>query len=347
MRKNKRVFIGLTNTAGVCSRLKRGFNEIGIIADFYSFDVHVYNYIHDKLINFSSNSIIRKLQKIFLMIKLIIRYDYFIYVTPGSLLKDYKDIKILKKLGKKTMMVFTGCDARMPEKVMDFKWNPCRECTQEYKNFVGCNIDNKKYSLPYIESVFDIIGCPIEAGGYLKKKWFNAIFPIDFTAFPKSSPKKYTPNSKLKILHAPSNQVYKGSKYIFKTVEELKLNYDFEFKVVNNLSIDMLYKEMADSDLIIDQMLLGSYGFVSIEAMAMYRPVICYIREEIWSDLKEHAPIFNANPDTLYKVLEKILLNPTILMEASIKSRKYVEDYWNEKKVARMYFNQFENFSRD
>lgn len=343
MAKDKKIFIGLVNTAGVCSRLKHGFDSIGVKSRFYSFDKHIYKYNSDKIINYSGIRLVRIFQKMALMLELIISYDYFIFVTPNSILPNFRDIKILKFFGKKTMMIFTGCDVRIPEKVAQFKWNPCSNCTQEYQDFVGCRIDYKLRITKQIEELFDIISCPMEASGNLTKKSYPGFFPVDLSKFPDEKFRDYSFNKTLKILHAPTNETYKGSKYIYETVEKLKQKYNFEFKVCKNISIEELYKEMANSDIIIDQMLLGGYGFVSIEAMAMYKPVITYFRDEIWDIIKDDCPVYNANPDTLYDVLESIIKNPRQLYEAGKKSRQFVEKYWEEKKVAEEYYQLFQN----
>ncbi len=344
MRK-KRVFIGVSNVAGVSSRLKKGFDEIGVESNFYSFDKHVFGYKSDKIITYSKNSLIRKFQKVFLLAKLILKYKYFIYVHTQSILPGFRDVKLFRFFGKKTMMVFTGCDVRIPEKVEKYKWNTCVNCSIEYQEFVGCNIPRKLKMTIEIEKLFDLISCPMEAGGALTRPFYPGYFPVDLTRFPKEQFENYQYHTPIRILHAPTHETYKGSKYIYSAIEKLKAKYDgqFTFKVIKNLDINDFYEEIGNSDLVIDQMLLGSYGFVSIEAMAMYKPVITYMREDIWDRVKSDCPIINANADSLYEVLENIILDPEQLKDISIKSREYVESFWEEKKVARDYYSLFES----
>jgi hypothetical protein len=343
--KKKKVFIGLSNIAGVSSRFKKGFDEIGVPSDFYSFSEHVFGYTTDKIIKYSENPFVRKIQKFFLLIKLILKYDYFIFVHPESLLKNFRDIRILRFFGKKTMMVFTGCDVRIPAAVEKYKWNPCTFCTQEYKEFVNCVIPSKLEVTERIENIFDLISCPMEAGGNLKRKFYPGYFPVDLDIFPNEKYKNYSYHQPLKILHAPTHETYKGSKHIYDAVEKLKVKHDIDFMIVKNVSIDEFYEQIGKADIVIDQMLLGSFGFVSIESMAMYRPVINYMRNDIWEIVGSDCPIINANPDTLVNVLENIIINPSQLPEISLKSRKYVETYWEKKKVAANYYELFEKSS--
>lgn len=343
----KRIFIGINDVSGFSIRFKDGFNKIGVKADFYSPSGHVYGFKTDRLIKYSNNGIIRKFQKIVLLAKMIFKYDYFMFISPSSILKDFQDVRLLRKFGKTTMMLFTGCDLRIPERIAHYKWNPCSGCTQEYKDFVNCVIDTKKILIRHIEDTFDIIGAPFEAAGYLEKRFFNAIFPFDIEEFAQYADQPYKPSKPIKIFHAPSNPVYKGSKYIIETIEKLKIKYDIEFVCIQNVPYEEYKKKLTEADLIIDQMLLGSYGSVAIEGLLMNKPVVSYLREDIWSVVdKEDCPIINANPDTLYDVLDHILENPEKLASILPKGRKYVEKYHKDTVVALRFLNEFENFRK-
>ncbi len=339
MHSKKKVFLGLENIAGIFTSLKKGFEQNGIKADFYSLNEHIFGYKTDKIINYSENSFLRKLQKFFLILKLLFKYDYFIYDSSGSLFPGFKDVKIFRKFGKKTMVIFTGCDIRLPEKVKQFKWNPCRDCTDDYKNFVGCVLNTKPDKINNIENNFDILVSAEEAAGSLSRKYYPTLFPVDISNFNYIGS---NPGKKLRILHAPSNEDYKGTRYILKTIQQLKKEFEFDFRVVSDVKAEDLYLEIENSDLVIDQMLVGFYGLLSIESMAMGKPVVCYIREDIMANSPADMPVFNADPDSLYDVLKKILQNPGLLKKAGESSRAYIEKYHDAKLIASNYYSLLE-----
>ncbi|HEY3249782.1 MAG TPA: glycosyltransferase [Ignavibacteria bacterium] len=334
-----KVFLGLNNTAGIFTSLKKGFKQLGIQADFYSFSGHIFGYETDRTIKYSNYGWLRKIQKILLIIKLIIRYKYFIFDSTGTLFPDFKDIKFFKFFGRKTMVIFTGCDIRLPDKVAKFKWNPCKDCTNDYKRFAGCVLSTKPEKITGIEGAFDILVSAEEAAASLNKKYFTTLFPFDINKFHA----KYGINNKLKIIHAPSNQTYKGTKYVVEAIEKLKNEFNFDYKTISGIKAIDLYKEIESSDLVIDQMLVGFYGLLSVESMAMGKPVISYIREDIWEKIGADCPIYNANPDNLYDVLYKILSNPNQLVKVGKKSREYTEKYHDAKKIAKQYLEIFES----
>jgi len=339
-----RIFIGFSNIAGVGTRLKKGFEKIGIPADFYSYSKHPFGYETDKSLHFSKNLYLSRVQKIYFIFKLLIKYKYYIYIGSGTgLLKGRREVKFFRFFKKKTMIIYTGCDARMPELVEKYKWNTCRNCPQEYKNYVGCNIQLKKKRIRQEEKIFDFIVSPHECAGYLNKKYFNILWPIDLSKFPVKYETRNVPK-KILILHAPSNKDKKGSKYIFDAIDKLKKKFEFDFVTVQNVDIQTLYKKINESDLIIDQMLGGWYGLYAIESMALSRPVVCYIREEYLEG--KDCPIINANPDTLYDVLSSILSNPDKLSEIGQQSRKYVEKFHDDKIIAHYLFSILTNKER-
>lgn len=339
MHSNKKVFLGLENIAGIFTSLKKGFEQNGITADFYSLNEHIFGYQTDKLISYSSNQLIRKFQKLKLITKLLFKYDYFIFDSSGTLFPNFGDIKFLKFFGRKTLVIFTGCDIRLPEKVERFKWNPCRNCSDEYKSFVGCVLASKPGKISNIEKTFDILVSAEEAAGSLNRKYHTTLFPVDITKF------NYTgvnPGRKLKILHAPSNEEYKGTKYINETIKKLQGEYEFDYKTISNVKAEELYKEIENADLVIDQMLVGFYGLLSIESMAMGKPVVCYIREDIMESSPADIPVINANPETLHYKLKEILQNPAKLIDIGIRSREYIEKYHDAAKIAKEYYKLLE-----
>lgn len=347
MSRKKRIFIGVSEVSGFGIKFKEAFNKIGVKADFYEYNPHPFGFRTDKLIKYSDNVLVRKFQKIFLILKLVLKYDYFLYLSTNSLFPDFKDVKILKKFGKKTMIMFTGCDVRIPEAVAVHGINPCAECNQEFKDYVGCFNEIKKVTTRKAEAVFDLIGSPMEAADYLTRPYYNWFGQFDPAKFPKERYSNYKLHDPIRILHTPSHPVYKGTKYIYEAIDKLKLKHKFEFKAIRNISYDEYLRELEETDLVIDQLLLGTYGSVGIEAMFMYKPVVCYLRPDFLKLVGDDCPVYNATGAALYNVLDDILSNPAQLIDASKRSRIFVEKFHTDTIVAQNVYNYFENSAGD
>jgi glycosyltransferase involved in cell wall biosynthesis len=334
------VFIGVNNIAGVGTNLLEGFLENGIKAGFYSAEktFHPYNYPDGTIperIPHSATRWISKIKLVFFLMKILFRYKYFIFLQAGwTLMKNERDIRLLRFFGKKTMVILTGCDARVPEKVEQFRWNPCSACPDEYKQFVNCRIPFKTLSIPELQNTFNFVCSADECAGLLSKTYTTIYFPRVTANFIAAYP-AIKKNDRIRILHAPSNTHYKGTKYVRAAIERLKQKYtNIEYVEAQDLPLNELYELIKTCHLVIDQMIGGFYGLLAVESMALGKPVVAYIRPDILEKISNDCPVINADPDTLETVLEKIILNPEALTVIGKTSRRYVERFHDSKKVA-------------
>ena len=91
----------------------------------------------------------------------------------------------------------------------------------------------------------------------------------------------------------------------------------------------------------IDQIIIGSYGLSSIEAMAYGKPSMCYILDEVFENgLDRDCPIVNVNPDTFEEALINLLKSPNLRHSIGIKSRQFVEKYHDTLKICEQILNQ-------
>lgn len=88
------------------------------------------------------------------------------------------------------------------------------------------------------------------------------------------------------------------------------------------------------ADIIIDQLCIGAFGMLSLERMALGKPVICYIRENLIETYPSELPIINANPKTIYNQLRSIISNGELLRNLGEKGRVCVERHHDSIKIA-------------
>jgi hypothetical protein len=82
---------------------------------------------------------------------------------------------------------------------------------------------------------------------------------------------------------------------------------------------------LADSDIVIDQLLLGSYGVLACEAMALGRVVIGSVDASVRTRVGAHVPVLDATPDTLTDVLREVLADRDAARERAQAGRAFVE----------------------
>jgi len=135
-----------------------------------------------------------------------------------------------------------------------------------------------------------------------------------------------------RILHAPNHRNIKGTKHFVDAVKELKEEgFLIDLIILERVPNDEVKKVMLMVDLVADQLIVGWYAMFALEAMAMGKPVLCYIREDleslyIESGLISHGelPIIKCSPFTVKETLRDLIINRERLVEIGNRSREYV-----------------------
>jgi len=141
----------------------------------------------------------------------------------------------------------------------------------------------------------------------------------------------------IKILHAPTNRIAKGTASIISAVGSLKTDgYDIDLNIVENRPHRELVQEMKNSDIVIDQInpAIGTYGMVSVEAMALGKPVVCHLKEE-YIALFANCPIVNSGADKLKERISYLIDDMDARRKLGGQGRRYVEKNHGADMVAK------------
>lgn len=137
----------------------------------------------------------------------------------------------------------------------------------------------------------------------------------------------------IRIVHAPSSRRKKGTDFIEQSIQELKAKgYQVELVLAEKLPHHKIKELYESSDIGIDQVLYGWHGKVSVELMALQKPVVCYIEPEL-KKYRPDLPIVSAGPASLTSTLEGLINNKALREELGTKSQAYVKRYHDVEKV--------------
>jgi len=151
--------------------------------------------------------------------------------------------------------------------------------------------------------------------------------------------------AKVKILHAPNHRSIKGTQYFVNAINDLITEgVEVELILLEKVSNDEIKRVMASVDIVADQLIVGWYAMFSIEAMAMEKPVLCFLRE----DLKElytvtgliahdEIPIISCTPLTVKEKIRELILNRDKLYEIGKCSRQYVMRHHSTEAVGKIF----------
>lgn len=144
----------------------------------------------------------------------------------------------------------------------------------------------------------------------------------------------------LRIGHAPTHRGAKGTAIVQKAVKNLKKQgLKFEFELIEGLSNAEAKERYKNIDILVDQLFFGWYGGLAVEAMALGKPVIVYVRDEdlkfLPQKMQADLPIINTTPSEFENTLRDVIEMPREdLYKLAKKSREYVEIWHNPLTIA-------------
>ena len=289
-----------------------------------------------------------KLRRLFFGLTAPLRYDILHYYFGLSYLcwNDYglrnglwfKDVGLARRLGRKLFMTLQGCDVRLSDRsAAHNRYTPCADGHCQAKATCVATLDRERrhlieHILPRFDRVFVLNP---ELVQYVPGAVFMPYASVDVEPVAPAWP---TANGPPKILHAPSDPAIKGSDYIIAAVERLKQRYPLEFILVKGLPHAEAMKLYQQADLVIDQTLAGWYGGFAVEAMAMGKPVACYIRktdlEFVPAAMAVEMPFLQITPDTIESDLEAALQRRREWPDWGRRARDFVLRWHHPRRIA-------------
>ena len=108
------------------------------------------------------------------------------------------------------------------------------------------------------------------------------------------------------IGHAPTHRIVKGTDRVIEVVNKLRSQgHMVRLELIEGLPREAALKKYEEIDLFIDQLIIGWYGVVSLEVLAIGKPVICFTKgrglQFVNPDMLKDLPIVNADSSTLEK----------------------------------------------
>jgi glycosyltransferase involved in cell wall biosynthesis len=235
-------------------------------------------------------------------------------------------------------MTLQGCDVRLSaESARRNRYTPChegrcnavatcRETLDRERRFLIENV------LPRVHRTFVLNP---ELAHFVPGATFMPYASVDVEAIEPRYPR---PRDRIVILHAPSDASIKGTAFIVEAVDKLKARFPIEFVLVKGLKHEEAMQLYSRADLVIDQVMAGWYGGFAVEAMAMGKPVLCYIRGEdlchVPPAMAAEIPVLNAAPDSIDAVLGELLVRPGQFEELGRRSRAYALRWHNPRTIA-------------
>lgn len=323
-----KILHGTIEIAGQMNTLVKGLNQINNVA---ALGLNYYpSYLNYDNVNVLDISKIKNKEAISkdLLEASLDTFDIFHFHFNTSIMPNLEDIPLLKQCNKKIFMHNWGTDVRLLSRAKQLF--PYAKSKNEDELSILRNI---QYLANYID---DCIVADAELYEYIKDYYNRVHFvrqALDLSLY-KPDPTFEFRKTKPVIVHAPTASDFKGTDNVNAVIEQLKLKYDLEYKLVQNLSHEEAKEVYRSADIIIDQLHGNGHGMFSIEAMALGKPVITSISEFMADFYPKDLPIISANPNNLEIKVEQLIKDYEMRIELGRRGRKYVEKYHDHVKIA-------------
>jgi glycosyltransferase involved in cell wall biosynthesis len=308
--------------AGVPQELSSAQRRIGLRSDVLSFEFDDFGYRTDfhypiKLNYYSRSSIypsnpLNLLQKMPRIIPLAKNYDV-LHFHYSSGLPFGLDFLIWKLIGKTAIIHHHGSDIRYKKE----------------SSFYSRLAQRIFVSTPdLLEWSRDAIWVPN---------------PLDLEMYPYVGLKNQQSNEmdSIKILHAPSRRRLKGTEHVLSAIKKLRNEgYNIELILIENTPHKEAIEYYKQADIVVDQLLIGWYGMLAQECMALGKPVCVYVREDLEGFIPFKA-MLNTSADNIVENLRLLIEDPLLRAELGEKGRRYVEQFHSSDKIARLLMDYY------
>ncbi len=270
----------------------------------------------------------------------LLRYDVFhVFADRGvldpkkALQIDPDELAIWRAAGKRVYVYAYGADVRTRDKTLALgRWNFCADCTEPGKYCI-CNDGAGESSMSKISNYANATVSLGDMLAYMPGAKHLNYWPIDVDRLKLAQPIRT--DGALRIAHAPNHTHFKGSSYLETVIARLQARGErIECVKIQGVPNTQVLELFETCDLVADQFIGGAYGYTALEAMALGRPVLSFVRSQGLVDAPEECPIINTTPDTLEEVLMWALTNRIKLAAIGEQGRSYVQRWHSIDAVA-------------
>jgi glycosyltransferase involved in cell wall biosynthesis len=283
------------------------------------------------------------------------RFDIFVYYSTSTILGPtagrFFELQLLKLARKRLVLLAYGADIQTTVRMKDLLYK--HALSMDYPQFVR-HPEETLRTLHYCSRHADHIMAGIDWVDYLP--WWDSLsacnFAIDTEEWKPAPGPAPRDRDKVTVFHAPNHREIKGTRFLVKACEELEAEgVPIELRVVEGVPNQRLRELMGECDIIADQFIVGWYAMFAIEAMALGKPVLCYLRPDLLElytlySFAGECPLVDTHPLQIKERLRELVEDPQLRAELGERGRRYVEDHHSLESVGRTFDEIFQRVYR-
>jgi hypothetical protein len=346
--------IGPSDVAGYANRISRYLGNSQTL-------IFVENKFSGVSTNFSNNGsghiskmYFELLKRPLIIGKLIATESSFVYLGFNSYIFDCycvrkAEFSLIRRAGGKIVCVFLGSEIRSPLLSDEFSRAIGQDLLTTYLfdgpqgNFMKMQMEARAISLAASADEFAqlILNSPVDQISYLESKTLPIFYflPSGTSTFKKQKSRFTT--GKIKIVHAPTSRLAKGTALVRSAIKKLQLEgWEFEYVELFDVEPMQILSQLEDADIVLNEFYSFLPGMLGIEAMYLKCALLTSADKDIEKWLPNGAE--NAWLKTRYWELEEnlriLLSDHGRINELSINGHEWVvqnyDDYSNAQRFS-------------
>jgi hypothetical protein len=136
------------------------------------------------------------------------------------------------------------------------------------------------------------------------------------------------------VLHVASDPVLKGTATIRAAVESVARVAPVELRVLERVPHERVVRELAEADIVVDQLNSATTGLLALEAMQLGLPVLGEVDRRASAPFQLDSPVVAVTPGTLAPELESLVRDPARRRELGARGREFVSRIHAAPRVA-------------
>jgi len=327
-----RILHAPADVGGHAFGLSRAERELGLASDLAVFTCGRFGYEADFDLRAGTDEPVwrRFARRAAFLARAARTYDIFHFNFGQSLFavrqlgRVFDEISMLKRLGKTVLMTYQGCDVRPKSEC------PCRQlhCFRE-----------DRYRLPSARRVTDLADRVFYLNPDLRRWLPGGRFIPYANVDPHRIRLAPEPDgSEIVVVHAPTDVDVKGTSHVVAAVATLRREgLPVRLDLIRGVSRAEVLERCARAHLVVDQLLLGWYGGLAVEAMALGKPALAFVRDEEPGDnpFEGDLAVVRTSPGTLVDDLRPLVEDGERRRKAGAAGRAFVERHHDPRRIAR------------
>lgn len=242
--------------------------------------------------------------------RVVAKYE-IIHTHFGIMLSASRwEVPILKRMGRKILVNYRGCEARNRELNMALhpEMNICQDCDHHGR---VCRQGKKTVDLFKKYGDFFLVTTPDMRDFIPEAQHFRFFRPeIDYDEYTAGIPQSKRGGA-FKIVHATNHPGIEGTRYIVEAVRSLKSRgYSIDFVFLRGVTHEKVLREIHDADVTIGKMKMGYYANQQIESLYLGVPAITYIRPEFMTSGLENSGLILTDIEHLENTIADLIDHP-------------------------------------